>query len=99
MINKNKLLLGLLLSGNTTALSSLRRLNDIYKISFILTDKYSFDIIEYAKLKKIKILIGKPQIKFFKNFIHSNNIQKPDIIFSIGYKYLVSSNIYKFCNR
>tara|TARA_Y100000816_G_C26006064_1_gene525793 strand:- start:7 stop:906 length:900 start_codon:yes stop_codon:yes gene_type:complete len=98
MINKNNLSLGLLLSGNTTAISSVKCLYDIYKISFILTDKNSFDIIKYAKSKKIKIFIGKPDIKYFKNFIHSNNIHKPDIIFSIGYKYLVSSNIFKFSN-
>ena len=58
MIVKNKISLGLLLSGNSTAISSFKCLNRIYCISFILTDKHSLEVIEYANLKKIKIFIG-----------------------------------------
>ncbi len=96
MIVKNKISLGLLLSGNSTAISSVKCLNRIYCISFILTDKHSLEVIEYANLKKIKIFIGNPRTKKFENFFKNNDIYKPDIIFSIGYKYLVKSNIFKF---
>ena len=93
---KSQTILGLLMGGNSTSLSTLKNIEKNYNISFILTDHDSKEIIRYAKKNKTLLYIGNPRSKSFDKFLKDTTIKKPDIIFAVGYKYIVNGNIYNF---
>ena len=93
---RSQTILGLLMGGNSTSLSTLKSIEKIYNISFIFTDHDSKEIIRYAKKNKAILYIGSPRSKSFDKFFQTTPIKKPDIIFAVGYKYIVNSNIYNF---
>ncbi len=96
MKKSNTILLGLLMGGNSTSIASLKALEKKYYISFIFTDQNSKELIKYANKNKIIYYTGNPRTSKFKSFFRINNIRKPDVIFSVGYKYLIKSNIFNF---
>lgn len=93
---KSQTILGLLMGGKSTSLSTLKNIEKNYNISFILTDHDSKEIIRYAKKNKTLLYIGNPRSKSFDKFLKDTTIKKPDIIFAVGYKYIVNDNIYNF---
>ena len=98
MTRSKTILLGLLMGGNSTSIASLKALEKKYYISFIFTDQSSKELIKYANKNKIIYYSGNPRTSEFKSFFRTNNIRKPDIIFSVGYKYFIKSNIFNFSN-
>ena len=86
------------MGGNSTSIASLKVLEKKYYISFIFTDQSSKELIKYANKKKIIYYTGNPRTLEFRSFFRTNNIRKPDIIFSVAYKYLIKSNIFNFSN-
>lgn len=73
----------------------LQKLFQNYSISFILTNKGSQQIINFAEEKKIKYFLGNPRNERALSFIKQHNCTKPDVLISANYRYLIDDELIK----
>ena len=83
------LTIGILSSGKL-GFQTLQKLISNYNIKFILTDKQSTDIIDFAKEKQIPLFAGNPRNG--KGFEMIKNIEV-DVIASVNYLFLIEKDI------
>jgi len=84
-----ELKIGFLCSGGL-GLHTLKVIDSLVKPQFILTDKNSIEIIDFAKINSIPIFIGNPRNGHSSDFLQNFDT---DIIFSINYLFIVNYNI------
>lgn len=94
IINETIISIGVLCSGGL-GLDTLIKLAKDYTIQFVLTDKNSTGIIDFAKKNSIPFYAGNPRKGKGYNFIKEFNI---DIIASINYLFLVEEDIINHSN-
>ena len=89
------LTLGVLCSGGL-GFDTLLKISDEYVIEFILTDKKSKEIIQFAKKNSIPLFSGNPRkgdgYEFIKNI-------KVDVITSINYLFLIEQDIFNHSSK
>lgn len=86
--------IGLLCSGNL-GLNTFKKLFEEYKIEFVLTDKNSLSIIDFADINKIPFYAGNPRKNKGYSFIKSINV---DVIISVNYLFLIEGDIINHSN-
>lgn len=88
------LTLGILCSG-ALGLNTLKKIRNEYSIKFILTDKNSNEIIDFANKHNIPVYAGNPRKGKGYNFIDK---LKVDVIASINYLFLIEQDIINHSN-
>lgn len=84
--------IGLLISGELGFLV-LTKLVENYKISFLLTDKKSENIIQFCNANKISFFAGNPR---GKDVMQTLNKPECDLIISANYLFLVGPDVYNY---
>jgi methionyl-tRNA formyltransferase len=86
---ENKLVIGLLVSGNL-GFSVFEKLIKEYDINFVLTDRNSLHICKLADKENIAIFIGNPRVTKIKDFIRGRSI---NILLSVNYLFLIGQDL------
>lgn len=68
----------------------------IYKLSFVLTDKDSDNIVKLCKSKNIPVYAGNPRKTEIDNFLIGKNC---DIIISVNYLFIIEKKIIRLANK
>ncbi len=87
--------LGLLISGNL-GLEIFRKIKDLHEVVFVFTDKYSNEIVEFAKQNSIPIFIGNPRNHLTIEFIKDKFIE---VLVSVNYLYLIDKHLIEFPSK
>ncbi len=94
-MNKNPSIALLVCGG--LGLEALQSLNSDHSITFVFTDSKSLSVIQYCKTNAIPFFSSNPRRGSGANFLNINQLSKPDILFSINYKYIIEDDIFNFC--
>ena len=84
--------IGLLISGNL-GLTVFKEMVEKYKISFVLTDKNSYAIIDFCKVRDISFFAGNPRNS---NVIHNLKYPLCDIIISVNYLFIIDIDLINY---
>ena len=92
MTRPNSFTIGVMACGKI-GLTTLKNIKDSFEVSFILTDRLSQFISEFAKQSGIPVFEDNPREGAATEFIRRLEIKKIDVLVSVNYRFLIDADL------